>query len=212
LRVLQERRVRPVGATEAQESAVNVRVIAATNKDLELEVSEGRFRQDLYFRLNVITVHLPPLRERRADIPALTQHLLQKVYERAGLTAPARVEREAQKLLNTHGWSGNVRELENLLERLSVVVGGGKITSDDVRRTLNSQTKRATGNGSIEYISVLYDHESFDEHLDRQQIELYYRVLEAAGGNHTEAARRLKIKRTTLHERIKLAERRLAVF
>ena len=211
LRVLQERKVRPVGATETQEVTIDVRVIAATNKDLEREVGEGRFRQDLYFRLNVMAVHIPPLRDRRADVPMLTQHLLQKVHERAGLCAPARVEREAQKLLNAHYWLGNVRELENLLERLSVIVGGGaSITDDDVRRTLKPLTKSVAGKDAIEYTSVLHDDESFDEHIDRQQVELYNRVLESVGGNHAEAARKLKINRTTLHERIKLAKQRLA--
>ncbi len=214
LRVLQERKVRPVGATEAQEVAVDVRVIAATNKDLGREVTEGRFRQDLYFRLNVMAIHIPPLRERQSDVPALTEHLLQKVHERAGLTLPVqRVSPEAQKLLNAHCWSGNVRELENLLERLSVMTGGAAtITANNVRCALQPLPKTTSSGERIEYVSVLHDDESFDEYIDRQQIELYNRVLELVGGNHAEAARRLKIKRTTLHERIKLAKGRLAAF
>lgn len=210
LRVLQERKVRPVGATDAQEIAVDVRVIAATNKDLEHEVVEGRFRQDLYFRLNVLTVCLPPLRERSADVPLLTQHLLQKVFVRAGLIAPARISPEAQHLLNAHCWSGNVRELENALERLSVLTGGAAtITANDVRCALKPQ--RQSSDAAIECIGVFDNDESFDQYLDRQQIELYTRMLDSVGGNHAEAARRLKIKRTTLHERIRHARLRLAV-
>src|SRR5215204_3326898 len=135
LRVLQERRVRPVGSTEAQEVEVDVRVIAATNRDLWHEVAEGRFRRDLFYRLNVVPVEVPPLRGRRSDIAPLTRHLLAKVQRNAGLDAPAEVEPEAVRLLCAQGWPGNVRELENALERLSVTAGA-VITAADVRAVI----------------------------------------------------------------------------
>jgi len=210
LRVLQERKVRPVGATDSQEIRVDARIIAATNKNLEREVAEGRFRQDLYFRLNVLAVYIPPLRERCADIPPLTLHLLDKLCQRANLLAPARIKPAAQRLLNNYSWPGNVRELENVLERLSVVVGGrAAITVDDVRHTVASS--QGSVNGRLEWTFGLDDGETFNENVDRYKIELYHRVLDSVGGNHAEAARKLKINRTALYERIRLAKQRLAV-
>src|ERR1700723_2924114 len=113
-RILQEGKVRPVGSTE--ESSVDVRVIAATNKDLEKEIAEGRFREDLFYRLNVIPIHLPALRERRDDVPLLTMHFLRnKVNARTGKLHS--ITRKALDVLSAHDWPGNVRELENAIER-----------------------------------------------------------------------------------------------
>ena len=210
LRVLQERRVRPVGLTEAQEVDVDVRVIAATNRDLRREVEQGRFREDLFYRLSVFPVDVPPLRERRSDIAPLARHLLAKVQRSAGLGAPAEVEPEALRLLCAHAWPGNVRELENALERLSVTAGAGAvITAPDVRALMGS-SGGAVG-ADLEYVCVWREgQESFGEHCDRQQLALYRRVLEAAGGNHAEAARRLRVKRTTLLRHVRRLEERTA--
>jgi two-component system response regulator PilR (NtrC family) len=129
LRVLQEREFRRVGGT--QDVKVDVRVIAATNRDLEKAVAEGAFREDLYYRLDVIPITLPPLRQRTEDIPLLAQHFLQK-FARAGGKAAPTLSPEAEKLLMTYEWKGNVRELENLIERAVAFGGSATIKEEDV--------------------------------------------------------------------------------
>jgi two-component system response regulator AtoC len=127
LRVLQEREFERVGGTITVK--VDVRVIAATNKNLIQEVAEGRFRQDLYYRLNVINVHLPPLRERKDDIPVLAEHFLNKHRYMPG-SPPSRITEAAMQLLIDHSWPGNVRELENTIRRATVLAQGGLIGAD----------------------------------------------------------------------------------
>jgi two-component system response regulator AtoC len=127
LRVLQEREFERVGGTITVK--VDVRVIAATNKNLIQEVAEGHFRQDLYYRLNVINVHLPPLRERKDDIPLLAEHFLNKHRYMPG-SPPARITEAAMQLLVDHTWPGNVRELENTIRRATVLAQGGLIGAD----------------------------------------------------------------------------------
>ncbi|MGQ0613384.1 MAG: sigma-54 interaction domain-containing protein [Planctomycetaceae bacterium] len=129
LRVLQEREIERVG--ESKPRAVDIRVVAATNRDLGREVREGRFREDLYYRLNVFTLTLPPLRERREDIPALTDHLLQRISQRTGKNV-RRVSEEALAILLHHSWPGNVRELENVIENAVVRVRGEVIAAADL--------------------------------------------------------------------------------
>src|SRR5260370_3051592 len=113
-RVLQEGKVRPVGSTD--ESDVDVRIIAATNKEFEKEIAEGRFREDLYYRLSVIPIHVPPLRERREDIPLLARHFLER-FRKTMEKAVEGVSPEAMTRLESYDWPGNVRELENTMER-----------------------------------------------------------------------------------------------
>lgn len=206
LRVLQERKVRPVGASDGQEIDIDVRVIAATNKQLQNEVREGRFRQDLYFRINVFAISVPPLRERRSDIPGLTQYLLNKVYKNARLSAPARIDQEAVHLLCCYDWPGNVRELENVLESLSVLSGGSTITVEAVRGLLDIQQLTSQ---SIEYVATWREGELVDLHLCQQEIKLYRGVLALCGGSYPKAASKLKLKRTTLYKRVRTLEKRL---
>src|SRR5690606_3230749 len=118
LRALQEREVVPVGATEPV--PIDVRIIAATNRDLEQEMRKGGFRTDLYYRLNVIALHLPPLRERADDVPLLAEHFLQRLGQREG-GRQLTVADDAMAALQRHDWPGNVRELENALERAAVL-------------------------------------------------------------------------------------------
>ena len=133
LRVLQEHKVRPVGAHD--ERAIDVRVIAATNRDLSHEVEQKRFRHDLYYRLHVLAVHVPPLRQRTLDIPLLTQYFLRIIRERLGFTSPIEIEEEAMHVLSNYQWPGNVRELETMLERMAAEAeDGGFITAEQVRR------------------------------------------------------------------------------
>jgi two-component system response regulator PilR (NtrC family) len=130
LRVIQERAVRPIGAVS--ESSINVRIVSATHKDLGQEVHEGRFRQDLYYRLNVIQIRVPPLRERIADLPTICDTVLARIAQDAGVQPPPRLSREAQAKLARYAFPGNVRELENLLHRAVAMSGGELIEADDL--------------------------------------------------------------------------------
>ncbi|MDQ3548068.1 MAG: sigma-54 dependent transcriptional regulator [Chloroflexota bacterium] len=129
LRVLQEREFERVGGTVPVK--VDTRVVTATNKNLAQEVREGQFREDLYYRLNVIVVHLPALRERRDDIPLLIEHFLDK-HRISSSSGPSRISSGAMRMLHDHDWPGNVRELENTVERAIVLAGGGVITEDHI--------------------------------------------------------------------------------
>ncbi len=128
LRVLQERQVRPVGSSKY--SPVKARIIAATNRDLALEVSQGRFREDLYHRLNVITLHLPPLRERIEDIPALVDFLLEK-HQLAGMTRKS-ASQEVKQNLQIYPWPGNIREIENAIIRAIAMSDGNELSAADI--------------------------------------------------------------------------------
>jgi two-component system, NtrC family, nitrogen regulation response regulator NtrX len=130
LRALQESKITRVGGDK--EIKVNVRVIAATNKDLKKEIEEGRFREDLYHRLSVILIHVPPLKERKDDIPLLVEHFLDQIAEEYG-TKPKTISEEATKKLQSYNWSGNIRELRNVVERL-VIMSAEEITEEDVAK------------------------------------------------------------------------------
>jgi DNA-binding NtrC family response regulator len=187
LRVLQEREIIPVGATTPEK--VNVRIIAATNKDLEKEVARGTFRQDLFYRLNVIPMRIPALRERRDDIPLLIDHfLLKRGFEKGR----ERMTKKAMEALLTYHWPGNVRELENVLERLMILHGSGKIDFDALPekiqlgepKTLVSEAPPATP--TMELIEKAY----------------IKWVLESTEGNKARAAEILGIDTSTLYRKI----------
>jgi DNA-binding NtrC family response regulator len=190
LRALQEREVIPVGSTEPV--LVDVRVIAATNRDLEEEIRRGRFRSDLYYRLNVIALHLPPLRDRRDDIPLLVMHFLGKVTDPTTESDPPSLSEEAMPALMTYDWPGNVRELENALERAAVVAGPGEIRIEHLpQRVLEAPTPplvsdRPLPNPAMEVIEQAY-------------IEW---VLQAEGGNKSRAAEVLGIDPSTLYRKL----------
>jgi transcriptional regulator with PAS, ATPase and Fis domain len=129
LRVLQERKFEPVGSTKSV--TTNIRIIAATNIDLEKAVEEGRFREDLYYRLNVIPITVPALRERKADIPLLLNHFISK-YSKPGGRGLEGISEVALETLCHYPWPGNIRELENLVERLSILKGAGSIGTEDL--------------------------------------------------------------------------------
>jgi len=130
LRVIQERSVRPIGAVT--ETPINVRVLSATHKDVATEVQAGRFRQDLFYRLNVIQIRVPPLRERADDLAPICIALLERLARDAGVTPPPTLSREALERLQRYPFPGNVRELENLLHRAVALSGGDVIASDDL--------------------------------------------------------------------------------
>jgi two-component system, NtrC family, response regulator PilR len=189
LRVLQEREVLRVGGTEAV--PVDVRVVAATNRDLEREVREGRFREDLFYRLNVIPIALPPLRERRTDVPLLVEHFLAKHAEpaRARSIAP-----EALEALVAYSWPGNVRELESVIERTLLLADGDVVHLGDLPAAVRMRGAAASS------LPVDIPAEGLD--LEALERHLILRALEKSEGNVTRAARLLGLSRRTLQYRL----------
>ncbi|HEY6465995.1 MAG TPA: sigma-54 dependent transcriptional regulator [Candidatus Acidoferrales bacterium] len=191
-RVLQEGKVRPVGSTE--ESDVDVRVIAATNKDLEKEIAEERFREDLYYRLSVIPIELPALRERHEDIPLLAREFLQRFAKAMGKSIEG-IEPEAMRRMEVYEWPGNVRELENTIERAVALESSKRICVESLPdRIRNHFTESVPENGhSDDGTTLPEDGLNLEEHI--QQIERSYLLaaLERSGGVRTRAADLLKI-------------------
>ncbi|HEY2903559.1 MAG TPA: sigma-54 dependent transcriptional regulator [Polyangia bacterium] len=190
LRTLQDGEVRPVGGAES--IRVDVRLVCATNKDLDEEVKAGRFREDLYFRINVVTVTLPPLRDRREDIPILVAHVLSKVARRENRPAAA-MSTEALRLLSAYDWPGNVRELQNAVERAVALAKGNVILPSDLPpEVVGIEAPRATGGSAS---GIIEDRPTLAE-LERRYIAL---LLTECGGNKKKAAERLGIDRRTLY-------------
>ena len=187
LRVLQEREVKPVGSTER--IPINVRVIAATNRDLETAVKEGRFRQDLYFRLNVVQVKLPPLRERKTDIVLLVNSFLEK-FSDANRTVRT-ISEDAMRRLMAYDWPGNVRELENAVERAVALGSGPLLHLGDLPSNLQYAASEPTSDRD-ELLPL--------EELERRAI---LRALRETGGDKLAAARILGVGKTTLYRKLK---------
>jgi transcriptional regulator with PAS, ATPase and Fis domain len=195
LRVLQDREFHRVGGSK--NVSVNIRVIAATNKDLKKAVKTGQFREDLYFRLNVITLTLPPLRERRGDIAALAQFFLDrhtKDAKRPGMT----LSPTALDALTRYPWPGNIRELDNVIARAVVLSPTDTIEPAVLALLPEDAGLRAQDNNSLSYLDLPY-HESIHEH-GRYIID---RAIERANGNQTKAAEFLRLQRTYLLRLIK---------
>ena len=193
LRVLQEREIERVGGTKT--SPVDVRVIAATNQDLDLMMTQGTFRHDLYYRLNIIALHIPPLRERREDIPELCEALLYKINQGLQFDVDG-VSEEAMTLLVGYEWPGNVRELENILERsVNLMDDAGKILPEHLppvmRRAINKRDT-AKNEKAPELAGIM-------ENAEKQAI---YKALEAAGGNRSLAAKILGIHRSGFYQKL----------
>jgi DNA-binding NtrC family response regulator len=199
LRVIQERKFEPVGSAKTID--VDVRIIAATNVDLEKAVAEGDFREDLFYRLNVIPIHIPALRDRRSDIPYLLHHFVQSFNQEkkrniGGFTP------EALDILVNYGWPGNVRELENLIERLAILKGDGIVDVVDLPERfraaqggspVDSQVSAALPDAGIDFNSA----------VDSYENALILQALEKTGWNRNRAAQLLRLNRTTLVEKIK---------
>jgi len=197
LRALQEGEVRRVGAPRPVR--VDVRVLAATNRDLEEEVSVGRFREDLFYRLSVITLRVPPLRERRGDIPLLAERFLRAAAQRAGRRL--RLSEAALARLITYAWPGNVRELESAVEYAALHARGAEVEPEELPAKLQPSGARARGAAASPALAALYaDLPTLDE-LERRYL---LHVLEAAGRNRSRAAEILGIDRRTLY---RMAER-----
>ena len=193
LRVLQEGRIRPLGATRDHE--VDVRVIAATVRDLRREVQENRFREDLYYRLNVLQLNVPPLRDRRDDIALLVEHFIERNNGRLG-TKIRDVEARARKLLFNYPWPGNVRELENTVERAVVLADGDLITVGDLPERMREPADPVAASLSTGELSIKKTSRFMEETLIR-------RALEKTGGNRTAASKLLEISHRALLYKIK---------
>ena len=187
LRVLQEKEVQPLGASALV--PVNVRVVTATHRDLDALVTQERFRQDLLYRINVVEVWVPPLRERLEDLPPLIEHLLDKLSARLGLHG-CTIAPEVMKTFAEYPWPGNVRELENVIERALVLGSGITIGLEDLPDRLTGHgASPVCGNGGCRLVDVERDH--------------IQRTLETVGGNKAAAARALDVNRKTLYRKLR---------
>ena len=195
LHVLEAKEVRPLGSEQVRK--VDVRIVAATNRDLREMASTGRFREDLYFRLSGFSIHVPPLRERREDIPALLRYLLAHGAERFGVVGRLVIDPDAEEILNAYDWPGNVRELENVLQRATILAEHGRITVADlppqitpVLPLLGANAASSQGNGPLR------DHVREFEHT------LILRAIEDNGGDRRTAAQRLGIGLSSLYRKL----------
>ncbi len=182
LRFLQEKEVRPLGSARGKK--VDVRVIAATNRDLQKMVEEGKFREDLWYRLNVVRIILPPLVERRGDVPLLAHYFLQKYNER--YSQQAKITESGLAVLENYSWPGNVRQLQHMLERLTILAPQGRIDEAAVR----------------EGIELTEPRDSASDTLADTEADQIRRVLSATGGNKSKAAKILGIERKTLYRKL----------
>jgi two-component system, NtrC family, response regulator AtoC len=195
LRVLQEKEVRPVGSN--QKFKVDVRVIAATNRDLEAAQKEGTFRKDLYFRLNVVTLNLPPLRERRSDIAPLVHYFLDRFAPGKAITiSPA-----AMKMMFQYDWPGNVRELENCVERAVALGDQQMIDVSDLPPAVRQRQEQNALADSLPFTGEGAESSNTDlEELERDTIQ---RVFEQVNGDKARARKMLGISRATLYRKLK---------
>jgi two-component system response regulator AtoC len=200
LRVLQERELTPVG--DSRSRTIDVRIIAATNVDLESMSQQGKFRQDLYYRLEVLPIQLPALRERIEDIPLLARHFLDDANRRMG--ASVEVAEDAMAILKLYLWPGNVREMENLIERLVILDRSGTITAADLPpRVRKDQTTTAVAAAAAELARGSIDLTATLAAIEATLIE---QALRQAKGNRTHAAESLGLSRTTLVDKLKRRE------
>jgi len=192
LRALQEKEIRPVGATKA--IPIHVRILAATNRNLEEAVQRGTFRRDLYFRLNVLTLRVPPLRERKQDIPLLAGHVLERVALTTGVER--NISDDALKLMLNYDWPGNVRELENCLERACALTSGPTVHIGDLPTTLrNFPAQEPVVAVSLESSGI----RTLAEHEKRAILH----AITTLNGDKLKAAKQLGIGKTTLYRRLK---------
>jgi DNA-binding NtrC family response regulator len=202
LRVLQERQVRPVGAEKS--FPIDVRFIAATNAPLEEEAKAGKFRQDLYYRLAEFTIKLPPLRERKEDLPFLAQHFLEEAsVEFRKPVSP--IWGEAANLLKSYSWPGNIRELRNIVRQAVLLAAGSQVKVETVKELLGKTKSLLESPGPVEVpmfpgSSLKQIAESAVEEAEKQAIR---KTLRSTGGNKSQAAKILKTDYKTLHVKIK---------
>jgi DNA-binding NtrC family response regulator len=204
LRVIQEREFTPLGDTAPRR--VDVRIIAATNIDLKEAVRQGTFREDLYYRLAVVPIELPPLRDRVEDILPLAQHFIQKYNEENARNVSEQLAPEVLALLEAYSWPGNVRELENTIERAVVIAPGDEITKECLRTEISDPKSVVSSHHDGASHAVVGDIGrgiNFYEEVRRFEIDLIRRALEQTGGHQSRAARLLGMNATTLNSKIK---------
>ena len=209
LRLLEEKSIERLGGREM--IPVDVRIIAATNRDLEAAIEEGRFREDLYYRLKVITIWLPPLSERPDDIPLLTEYFLTRHAAEAGIDNPGIAE-ETLARLTGYPWPGNVRELSNTLQKALIFNRGAPLTPEDIDQVIikKQPAKGEEENSRDEILKewihrelTLHDRENmFDAYMDRFASLIISQALNLTGGNRSRAAKLLGLSRPTLHSKI----------
>ena len=195
LRVLQEKEFERVGSSQTIKA--DVRILASSNRDMEDAITEGTFRQDLYYRLNVVNVELPPLRDRKEDIAKLVEYFIAKYNANEG-THVEGVSEESLKILMLHDWPGNVRELENLVER-AIVLGNGSILSDSVIKASIEKAPGVSGKESAAMTGVIFEPKKLEE-IEREHI---MRMLEYFGNHRANTAQALGISERSLRDRIK---------
>ncbi len=212
LRVLEEGRIQRVGSTKSQ--PVNVRLLAATHQNLQEKIAKGEFREDLYYRLNVIPVHIPPLRERRDDIRELAMHLLDQAAEELGMQAPILLD-DAADLLARHDWPGNVRELKNVMRRLAVLTPGASITLSDVALALGNPDNTGQAEETLseavtrctrQYLHQLGYAEAKDLYrhmLEQTEPPLLMLAMERCHGNQLKVAEMLGLNRNTVRKMLR---------
>lgn len=204
LRVLQESQIRPVGGNETLD--IDVRIISATLKDLESLVSQAKFRDDLYYRLNVVTIHIPPLRERIADIKMLVEHFIQKNQKKLGIKISS-ISHDALKLLEAYNWPGNIRELENYIERAMILCKSEKIEVSDLPSTVKNHNSQSNSKQDTKDIKQedfkLLDDFNLKNYVKKHEAELIKAALKKSDGNKTKAAKLLEITTRALMYKIK---------
>jgi two-component system response regulator AtoC len=193
LRVLQEEEIMPLGATVTRK--IDARVIAATSRDLKREVEQGRFREDLFYRINVMTIHLPPLRERRGDIPLLTGHFIDSFNKKLDKNIEG-LSSSAMAFLLAHSWSGNIRELENVIERAMILARDNLITPSELPSSIASKQEITPAEEIGHSLSI-------KKETRRLEADLIQKALELTGGNRSNAAKILEISRPILISKIK---------
>jgi transcriptional regulator with PAS, ATPase and Fis domain len=219
LRVLQEQEVEPLGSNRVER--VDVRVIAATSRDLPAMVAEGRFRADLYYRLNVLPIRLPPLRERLADLDALADHLLEDIARRTGLPAPKILTADAVELLATQPWPGNIRELRNVLEQACLMSDELVLSAALITRPLAAERAESgapaapppatNAAGAVPAgLPLAADVKPLAEAVAELEARAIRAALDATKGNKLAAARMLGIARATLYEKMGQIDQRAA--
>ena len=209
LRLLQEKSIERLGGSE--NISADVRIIAATNRDLESAILEGRFREDLYYRLKVVTIWLPPLRERESDIPALTDYLLSKFSAENAIKNPGITE-EAKAIFSKHAWPGNVRELANTIQKALIFNRGAPISSDDIAKAISEKINESDSNSESGDLAILQwlrkelttrtGENLFDSCMDNIASILISEALNICEGNRSKAAKLLGLSRPTLHSKI----------
>ncbi len=209
LRLLQEKKIERLGGRET--IPVDVRIIASTNRELESAIRESHFREDLYYRLKVVTIWLPPLRERKSDIPLLTEYYISRYRAELGIDNPG-ITKEAKEMLTNYPWPGNVRELSNTIQKALIFNRGAPISPDDItptimHRDLDQRDVSGTGDQAIrqwarEALATGVQDNAFDSCMDGFASILISEALNLTGGNRSQAAKLLGLSRPTLHSKI----------